>query len=98
MGNGSLSAAAQVEVQQGRALPLEDGLQRIVDTVDEVILYIVTEPGEKNARVEFICRVHEDIVMPLAFLSPIPGIIPIEVIDGTVNALKRHTDNTLSFK
>lgn len=97
MGN-ALSAAAQVEVQQGRALPLEDGLQQIVDAVDEVLLYVVTEPAEKSARVEFVCRVHEDIVMPLAFLSPIPGIIPIEVINGTVSALKRHTDTTLNFK
>lgn len=94
----ALSAAAQVEIEQGRALPLEDALQRIVDAVDEVLLYIVTTPAEKRARVEFICRVHDDIVMPLAFLSPIAGIVPVEMINSMVDILRRHTTSTLIFE
>jgi hypothetical protein len=93
-----LSAEAQFEIQQGRALPLEDALRRIVDSVDEVLVYTLTAPTGKGARVEFICRVHDDIVMPLAFLSPIPGIVPVEMIKSTVDVLKRHTTNTLIFE
>lgn len=93
----TLSAEAQLEIQQGRALPLEDALRCIVDSVDHVLMYALTSPPGMGARVEFICRIHDDVIVPLTIFSPISGIVSVEMINSMIAVLKRHTTNTLIF-
>ncbi len=83
-------------LSEAPALPLEDALQRIVAAVDEVLTAVVTNPPGMGARVEFVCRVHEDVTVPLALFAP-TGVVTVAMLDSMIVVLKRHTMQTLIF-
>jgi hypothetical protein len=102
----SLSVDAQNEIQAGRALPLEVALQRILQSVDEVLSYTIAGPkrmdGNDNSLAHttlyFSCRFHGTFSVSLAMFCYQPGIVSLAMVDSMIAALKAHTDQTITFK
>lgn len=101
----SVSEAAKQEVAEGRALRLEDALNRIVEEVEEVVNYTLVEPPDdppsddlSKKEVHFHCRVHQPFMAPLTMLCTIPGIVSIKTLNNIMLILKGYTDQTLTFR
>lgn len=100
-----ISEVARQEVEAGRALLLEDALNRIVQKVEEVVSYTLVEPSNdpigdalSATEIHFQCRVHQPFITPLKMLCTIPGIVSIETLNNIILVLQGYTDQTLTFK